>query len=73
MTTSATSAAARLPCPRCNEGLTATEIRSLNAKLNSSLIVKRSGGKVWRKHLAGYSRCRCKKCNSARARRIHLR
>ncbi len=68
-----TPEAARLPCPRCDEGLTPAEVRSLNAKLNSSLIRKRSGGKVWRKHVlnpdgSDYSRCRCKKCNAKRKR-----
>lgn len=55
-----------MTCPRCHAELTADEIRSLNAKLNSSLVVKRSGGKVWRKHRAGYSRCRCARCNERR-------
>ena len=57
-----------MTCPHCNAELTADQIRSLNAKLNSSLVVKRSGGKVWRKHRAGYSRCRCARCNTRRKR-----
>ncbi len=57
-----------MTCPHCNAELTAAEIRSLNAQLNSSLIRKRSGGKVWRKHRAGYSRCRCARCNARRKR-----
>ncbi len=56
-----------MTCPCCGAVLTPDQIRSLNAKLNSSLRVKRSGGKVWRKHRAGYSRCRCAKCNGRRA------
>ena len=57
-----------MTCPRCNADLTPAEVRSLNGKLNASLIRKRSGPKVWRKHRAGYSRCRCKKCNARRER-----
>ncbi len=55
-----------MTCPRCHAALTPAEIRSLIAKLSSSLVVKRSGGKVWRKHRAGYSRCRCARCNARR-------
>ena len=60
-----------MTCPRCDAELTPAEIRSLNAKLNSSLVVKRSGpgpGSLWRKHREDYSRCRCAKCNERRKR-----
>ena len=65
-----TPEAARLPCPRCDADLTPAQVRSLQQQLNSSLVRNRSGGKVWRKHRADYSRCRCAKCNLVRARRL---
>ncbi len=60
-----------MTCPRCDAELTPDQIRSLNAKLNSSLVRKRSGGKVWSEHVVNadgsdYSRCRCEKCNARR-------
>ena len=56
-----------MTCPHCNEPLTPEHIRSLWGKLTSALRRKRSGGKVWRKHRPGYSRCMCAKCNQRRA------
>ncbi len=58
-----------MTCPHCNAELTPAQIRSLQQQLNSSLVRNRSGGKVWRKHRAGYSRCRCEKCNASRKER----
>ena len=60
-----------MTCPHCNAELTPEQVRSLRGQLHASLPRKRSGGKVWRKHRAGYSRCRCAKCN--RRREIDLR
>lgn len=60
--------ATRLDCPHCHADLTPAQIRTLQQQLNSSLVRKRSGGKVWRKHRAGYSRCRCARCNARRKR-----
>lgn len=55
-----------MTCPHCSAPLTAAHIRTLWAQFTNALRRTRSGGKVWRKHRAGYSRCRCAKCNERR-------
>jgi hypothetical protein len=51
-----------LTCPHCGETLTPEVIRTLNAKLNASLIRKRSGGRVWKVHNPNVKNCRCQEC-----------